>query len=99
MVMKRAVELFVIERGPARSSFIEQTWWSRSVPEDSFLSVAAIRQIQRAESAVELLSRGVTAVDAVHQVGYADQSHLTRSLKRFFGQTPSQIAASALRQP
>lgn len=29
------------------------------------------------------------------QVGYADQAHLNRSLKRFIGQTPSQIADSA----
>ena len=26
--------------------------------------------------------------------GYADQPHLTRSLKRFAGQTPSQIAVN-----
>src|SRR6266508_2755050 len=38
--MKRAVELFTLERGSSRSSFIEDTWWARSEPEDSFISVA-----------------------------------------------------------
>ncbi|MCL4303751.1 MAG: hypothetical protein KJ077_49150 [Anaerolineae bacterium] len=29
--------------------------------------------------------------DVVYQAGYADQPHLTRSLKHFVGQTPAQI--------
>src|SRR5215204_5099748 len=38
--MKRAVELFALERGSSRSCFIEETWWTRSEPEESFISVA-----------------------------------------------------------
>jgi Helix-turn-helix domain len=231
--MKRAVELFALERGSSRSSYVEETWWTRSEPEESFISVAVthwemcvtrqrgaawltvrgpqteatmvpipadaeffgiefspgtfmpglqpgqlvdqlstlpqatsrsfwlggsawelpgpdnadvfvdwlvragllvhdpvvsaalegdveglstrsverrvsratgltrgtIRQIRRAERALELLSRGVSALDTARQAGYADQSHLTRSLKRFVGQTPSQIVASAVGEP
>jgi AraC-like DNA-binding protein len=59
------------------------------------LTLGAIRQIQRAGQAVELLARGVSPLEVVQQAGYADQPHLTRSLKRFVGQTPSQIAPSA----
>src|SRR5262249_22875694 len=55
----------------------------------------AIGQIRRAERAAELLCRGVSPLDAAAQVGYPDQPHLTRSLKRFVGRTPSQIAISA----
>jgi len=47
------------------------------------------------ERAAELLCRGVSLLDVAGQAGYADQPHLTRSLKRFVGQTPSQIATSA----
>jgi hypothetical protein len=232
--MKRAVELFALERGSSRSCFIEETWWTRSEPEESFISVAmthcqmvvtrqrgvawltvrgpetkattvpipadaeffgiqfslgtfmptlqpgqlvdraltlpratdrsfwvggsawelpgqdnadvfvdrlvragllvhdpvvsaalqgdverrlstrlverhvsratgltrgTIRQIRRAERAVELLSRGVSALDTARQAGYADQPHLTRSLKRFVGQTPSQIVSPAVGEP
>ena len=48
-------------------------------------------QIDRAQQAVSLLEKGLTIADAVYQAGYADQPHLTRSLKRFTGQTPAQI--------
>jgi hypothetical protein len=67
----------------------------RRVSRATGLTRGAIRQIQRAERAVELLSGGVPARDVAHEAGYADQPHLTRSLKRFVGQTPSQIASSA----
>jgi len=59
------------------------------------LTRGAIGQIRRAERAAELLCRGVPPLDVAGQVGYADQPHLTRSLKRFVGRTPSQIATSA----
>jgi methylphosphotriester-DNA--protein-cysteine methyltransferase len=67
----------------------------RRVRRATGLTPGAIRQIRRAERAVELLARGVSALDVACQAGYADQPHLTRSLKRFVGQTPSQIASSA----
>jgi AraC-like DNA-binding protein len=71
----------------------------RRVSRATGLTRGAIRQIRRAEMAVELLTRGVPALDVTHRVGYADQSHLTRSLKRFMGQTPSEIANSAIDEP
>jgi AraC-like DNA-binding protein len=67
----------------------------RRVARATGLTRGVIRQIQRAESAVALLARGVPAVDAARRAGYADQPHLTRSLTRFVGQTPAQIATSA----
>lgn len=48
-------------------------------------------QIERARQAVTLLEQGLSIADAVYHAGYADQPHLTRSLKRFVGQTPAQI--------
>jgi AraC-like DNA-binding protein len=56
------------------------------------LTQGAIRQIERAQRAAELLNRGVPILDVVDAAGYADQPHLTRALKRFFGQTPAQMA-------
>jgi Helix-turn-helix domain len=67
----------------------------RRVSRATGLTRGAIRQIRRAERAVELLGRGVPPLEAAGQAGYADQPHLTRSLTRFVGRTPSQIAASA----
>lgn len=59
------------------------------------LTPVAIRQIERAEMAAALLDRGASILDTVERMGYADHAHLTRSLKRFTGQTPSQIVAES----
>jgi len=55
------------------------------------LTQGSIRQIERARYATILLQQGVSIVDTVVQAGYADQAHLTRSLKRFSGKTPAQV--------
>jgi AraC-like DNA-binding protein len=49
------------------------------------------RQIERARYATILLREGVSTLDVVSSLGYFDQAHLTRSLRRFIGQTPTQI--------
>lgn len=67
----------------------------RRVARATGLSRGAVGRIRRAERAVELLSRGVPASEVAHRTGYADQPHLTRSLRRFVGQTPAQIGSSA----
>jgi AraC-like DNA-binding protein len=56
------------------------------------LTYGTIVQIERAREAVTVLKRGASIADAIYQVGYYDQPHLTRSLKRFVGKTPAQIA-------
>lgn len=56
------------------------------------LTQITIRQIERARHAMALLQQGVSILDAVHEAGFYDQPHLTRSLKRWLGQTPAQIA-------
>lgn len=53
-----------------------------------------IRQIKRANHAVELLLQGKPIIDAAHELGYADQAHLTRSLKHLLGYTPRQLLAA-----
>lgn len=61
------------------------------------LTPAAIQQIERANRAAALLGQGTSILDAVYEAGYADQPHMTRSFKRFIGQTPAQI--SRMNQP
>ncbi len=55
------------------------------------LTPKSLQQIERAQQAATLLRQGGSILDAVHEAGYADQPHLTRSLKRFFGQTPAEF--------
>jgi AraC-like DNA-binding protein len=63
----------------------------RRVVQATGLTQGTIRQIERAQQAVELLDRGVPMADVVVLAGYADQAHLTRSLRRFVGKTPGQF--------
>ena len=55
------------------------------------LTQNAVRQIERARYAAVLLREGKSILDVVYEAGYFDQPHLTRSLKHFIGQTPTQI--------
>lgn len=55
------------------------------------LTRSHIRQIERAREAMYRLQNDVPILDVVHELGYADQPHLTRSLKRFMGYTPTQV--------
>lgn len=54
------------------------------------LSQVHIRQFERAKYAAAILEQGVSILDTVHEAGYFDQPHLTRSLKKFIGKTPNQ---------
>ena len=62
----------------------------RHVSSATGLSANRIRQIVRARTAAERLQRGESILDVAHDMGYADQAHLTRDLKRLTGYTPGQ---------
>ena len=68
----------------------------RRVSRATGLRRGLIRQVRRAETAVELLARGMSAAESAARAGYADQPHLSRSLKRFVGVTPSQIVPCSI---
>jgi len=55
------------------------------------IAQSTFRQIERARHAANLLRQGVSILDTVHEAGYFDQAHLTRSLKHLIGQTPAKI--------
>ena len=58
------------------------------------LTHKTIQQIERAHLALAMLHEGKPIIDVVYEAGYFDQPHLTRSLKLFAGQTPSDIVNS-----
>jgi AraC-like DNA-binding protein len=64
----------------------------RRVLQITGLTRGAIYQIERARRATLLLRRGPPILDVVHEAGYYDQAHLTRSLQRFIGLSPARIA-------
>ncbi|MEV6107033.1 helix-turn-helix domain-containing protein [Streptomyces sp. NPDC051940] len=63
------------------------------------LTQGAIRQIHRARQAAVLIQEGVPAQEVVHRVGYFDQPHLARSLKRYVGRTATQLSGPGVREP
>lgn len=72
-----------------------QAWSSRTVRrrflQSTGLTPKIIQQIERAQEASALLTEGLSFLNVAYQLGYADQAHMTRSLRRFIGHTPSQI--------
>jgi AraC-like DNA-binding protein len=100
--VERFVERLVREDVLVTDPLVETALQEQSLPVSSrtvrrrFLQATGltpktIQQIERANEAAALLSQGVPILDAVYELGYADQPHMTRSLKRFVGQTPAQI--------
>ena len=59
----------------------------------------SLQQILRARQAVRLLGQGRPAVAVATELGYADQPHLVRSLKRLMGQTPRAFAPPRSTEP
>lgn len=51
-----------------------------------------VRQIERARMAGVRLGEGAAPAEVATELGYFDQPHLTRSLRRFLGQTPAELA-------
>ncbi|MCT7374554.1 AraC family transcriptional regulator [Chelativorans salis] len=78
-----------------RATDLSQRSKERRVRRATGLTLGTIRQIDRAYKATALLDAGVAISDVVIEAGYADQAHLTRSLKRFMGQMPGRIWRSA----
>jgi Helix-turn-helix domain len=55
------------------------------------LTRGAVRQIERAREAAYLLAAGKAATDVVASLGYFDQPHLARALRRYIGRTATQL--------
>ncbi len=55
------------------------------------LTQGAVRQIERVRTAALLLSAGEMPGDVVDKLGYYDEPHLARALRRFVGRTARQL--------
>jgi hypothetical protein len=95
LVHDRLVDVALRERPTSKSRRTVQ----RRFVKATGLTYNAVFQIRRARYATNLLTKGVSILDAVHKAGYSDQPHMTRALKRFMGQTPGQIAGGESARP
>ncbi|SCG56599.1 Helix-turn-helix domain-containing protein [Micromonospora siamensis] len=55
------------------------------------LTRGAVRQIERARTAAELLAAGEPAADVVAKLDYFDEPHLARALRGYVGRTAGQL--------
>ncbi|GLQ53938.1 helix-turn-helix domain-containing protein [Devosia nitrariae] len=90
-----AFDPIVVEIMEERATDLSRRTRERRVRAATGLTLGTIRQINRAQRATALLDAGAPIADVVIEAGYADQAHLTRSLKRFMGQTPRRISREA----
>lgn len=94
----RLVKLQLLMRDPAVDAALhgEVRALSRRSTQRHFLNATgmthtAFRKIERARCATRLLRQGLSIADTVHEAGYYDQAHLTRSLRSLIGVTPAMI--------
>jgi hypothetical protein len=59
------------------------------------LTQGAVRQIERARTAAELLASGEAVSDVVGTLDYYDEPHLARALRRYVGRTAGQLREGA----
>ena len=69
--------------------------WQRRFRAVTGITRKQIEQLERARRAFALLRRGIRAAEVAQLAGYADQSHLTRSLKLMRGETPARTRATS----
>jgi len=83
----RTVEDTLLRRPTELSLRSAQRYFLRSTG----VTYATFRQIERARLATNLLRDGFSILDVVDSLGYFDQAHLTRVLRRFIGETPARL--------
>lgn len=59
------------------------------------LTQGAVRQIERARGAAALLAGGAPTADVVAKLGYFDEPHLARALRRYVGRTARHLREGA----
>jgi AraC-like DNA-binding protein len=58
-----------------------------------------VRQIEQARRAAVRLREGATPSEVTHELGYYDQPHLTRSVRRYLARTPAELADPGREEP
>lgn len=82
-----------VRRG--RSSGVSARTIERRFRAVTGLAQGAVRQIERARKASTLLAADVPVADVVFRLGYSDEPHLARALRRYVGRTARQLREGA----
>jgi hypothetical protein len=79
-----------------RSKIVEPRTVQRHFERAVGVTAKQLSMIHRAQEAARMLAQGTPAAKVAAQLGYSDQSHMTRSLKHLLGSTPARIARRAV---
>ncbi len=90
-----AFDLLVEEALRGQAVYLSQSSVQRRFLHVTGLTQKTIQQIERERQASELLQGGAPISETAYQAGYFDQAHLTNALRRYYGQTPAQIASQS----
>lgn len=74
----------------AKELDISKYHFVRLFKEKTFLSPMSYLMVRRIEKAKEKLQKGSTLIQAAHECGFYDQSHLNKRFKSVFGITPKE---------
>jgi hypothetical protein len=91
LALDEVVDHVVRERDLAVTPRTLQRHFARAVG----VTAKQLSSIYRAQNAAKMLAQGVSAVQVATRLGYADQAHMTRSLRHLLGRTPAQIARAS----
>jgi len=72
---------------PAMSDRAKQRYFAKTTG----LTQKSFEQIERAKQAVALLQQGKKPADVAAELGYTDQAHMTRSIRKLMDTTPTEV--------
>ncbi|MGO2860750.1 MAG: helix-turn-helix domain-containing protein [Brevibacterium sp.] len=97
-LIERLVRAGAITRDPlvagaleGRATAVATRTLERRFRSSTGLTYSAIGQIVRARTAADMLTTGEAAADVVAGLGYYDEPHLARALRRYVGRTAGQL--------
>lgn len=65
--------------------------YARFIKQNTGLSPYKLHQLQRMSQVFRLLQEGTPPATIASELGFADQAHLHRAVKQFFGHTPKEL--------
>jgi AraC-like DNA-binding protein len=75
----------ILKQDDTVASVLEGRTMQRHFHEVTGISRKTLGKIRRAQDAIKMLQAGTATAEVAAEVGYTDQSHLTKDLKKIMG--------------
>lgn len=94
LIDARSCDVGVTIASLARELGLHPVYFARAYFAGKGISPAQSLQVRRATYAASKLGKDISIAEVAMECGYSDQSHLCRSIQRFFGNTPRRLISS-----